>query len=135
MITDEQLAEWESLAGAATAGPWTYEDGNVFCGPIADARHEALMAKVKAWKPGAKAGPPTPVDPRELVAQIPQENPDVSANEVFIAASREAVPALVAALREARALLRDVDVWQRDVQELMPDGMRARIDAVLGSRE
>ena len=53
----------------------------------------------------------------------------------FIAEARTALPAALKALREARALLRDVDVWQRDVQELMPDGMRARIDAVLGSRE
>ena len=45
--TDEQLATLAALARAATPGPWREDDCNVFCGPMADARTDAIMAKIE----------------------------------------------------------------------------------------
>lgn len=45
--TDAQLAALAALAMAATPGPWREDDCNVFCGPMADARTDAIMAKIE----------------------------------------------------------------------------------------
>lgn len=77
MITDKQIAEWERLAGAATAGPWipwVVRDAD-------DPEGHWLATSSK---------------------HVPTSE-DAKVDAAFIAASREAVPALVAALREARA--------------------------------
>lgn len=130
-VTEQQLAEWERLAGAATAGPWRVTDyENVM---RADGRHIAF-------------------DDSDDGACVRESD------AAFIAASREAVPRLVAALREARAETKALRDWYREhvggkrlgdpsddarglsgfhtVSELPDtDELGPRIDAALGSRE
>lgn len=71
-ITDEQLAEWEALAEGATEGPWHVDD-------------------VLGWSIDGASG--------QYVAEVSGRH---DPNAEFIAASREAVPALVAEVRRLR---------------------------------
>jgi hypothetical protein len=81
-------------ADAATEGPWGYDDGNVFCEPLAHARRAAVVAYCDREPAARDPNATFDMDPHEPVASCPQDNPDVSANEEFIAAARTDVPAL-----------------------------------------
>ena len=80
-VSDEQLREWEALAAAARPGPWK-------------AKEESIPGECW-WIDAPECG----------VASVggfdvyPEKD---EADARFIASSREAVPALIAALREAR---------------------------------
>lgn len=71
--TEQQLAEWERLAGEATPGPWIWNR-----------------------------------DTRDLLPRLENEDGDrkelwwCDADDCFIAAARDAVPALVAEVRRLR---------------------------------
>lgn len=85
MMTDEQLQEWSVLAEAATPGPW--KSGWNWQDTISDGK--------SAWGEG-------PVHVGEKLSQVA---PQAIADAAFIAAAREAVPALVAEVRRLRAEL------------------------------
>lgn len=84
-ITEAELNEIEALGEAATKGPWAVRPMVNALGDPSD----CVIAK--------GAGNVT----------VAAEIEETSADAAFIAASREAVPRLVAALREARALLEE----------------------------
>lgn len=79
--TTEQLAEWRRLANAATAGPW--------------ARTETIHAESSVV---VEAFPLT----RPIARFVTDHTEYGRANAEFVAAARQAVPALVAALVESR---------------------------------
>lgn len=86
MITDEQLAEWERLATAATPGPWRWWTSNSFrrLSSDADMKDGGVLCAVVQHSDG---------------------HPDVfcsEADRAFIAAARTAVPALIEELRRLR---------------------------------
>lgn len=82
-MTSEELDALEALANAATPGPW--DAGTAFCCPD------------MGWVDG----------PNRMVCPVlepAKRTHTLDANDAeFIARAREAVPALIAALREARA--------------------------------
>lgn len=84
-MTDEQLQEWSVLAEAATPGPW--KSGWSW--------QDAINGGKSAWSEG-------PVHVGETLSQVA---PQAIADAAFIAAAREAVPALVAEVRRLRAEL------------------------------
>lgn len=91
MITDDKLREWEELADKATPGPWQACNGYSFPGAVIEGISEQHKVDVVVddgsydeWGTGV------------------QKKEDAS----FIAASREAVPALIAEVRELRAKLK-----------------------------
>lgn len=81
MVTEEQLAEWERLTEAATEGPWD------------------VMTR-EQWEEGF---PFCADGTNPYTFPVDIDAPDAA----FIAAAREAVPALVAEVRRLRALLED----------------------------
>lgn len=99
-ITDDQLGVWEDLAAAATDGPWwTTED-------LDDSSDSPAI--------GVAAGPSsgyasmvvvTPGDASYDAGEATAREADA----VFIAAARDAVPALVAEVRRLRAALGQTD--------------------------
>lgn len=85
MITAQQLDEWESLANQATEGPW-YKCGGILCTvnnggncKTCDPDNDCEERQVKLYKRN---------------------------NNVFCIAAREAVPALIALVRELQGELR-----------------------------
>lgn len=80
-ITEEQLAELERLAAAATSGTWKAELGNV--GTMCKPRHGRI----------------TPTFAAHIVGIAP-------ANAEYVAAAANAVPTLVAEVRALREVLR-----------------------------
>lgn len=96
-MTDEELKAIEALVEATTPGPWREDDCNIICGPLADARMAAVMAKIEG----------RPYDKEHIrfdafVATTQQRHEESDADARFIAAARTAVPALIAALRAER---------------------------------
>jgi hypothetical protein len=90
MISDAELNQIEERARAATEGPW-----EVFT--IASSAGESSRIFSDALGPAAD------------IAHIPMPWNGDGSNAAFIAAARTDVPALVAALREARGALREVE--------------------------
>lgn len=83
--TTQQLAEWEALADAATAGPWVWE-------------HDTMLTRSRpAEDPDMDFGHIIETDSGYYAPR--------SRDRAFIAAAREGWPATIAALREARAQL------------------------------
>jgi hypothetical protein len=89
MISDAELNQIEERARAATEGPW-----EVFT--IASSAGESSRIFSDALGPAAD------------IAHIPMPWNGDGSNAAFIAAARTDVPALVAALREARGVVREV---------------------------
>ncbi|MFI5755414.1 hypothetical protein [Streptomyces sp. NPDC051569] len=101
-LTDEALAEIEELAGAATPGPW-------FVRLLDDDKAMNLVAV--STVPDTGSGERWPrFDRREIVAATLVQSPDHvgvaderwDENARFVAAAREAVPALVAEIKRLR---------------------------------
>jgi hypothetical protein len=83
MLTDEQLAEWQALAEAATPGPWELRgDG------------DAIVAGPELVAFAAPVG----YSNSEIVFNTP-------ADAALMALSRTAIPALIAEVRRLRALV------------------------------
>lgn len=111
-MTDGELDRLQALADAATAGPWEYHDrGTNYDWDVTGPRCLDLSGYVKGmfWN-------------REDAA--------------FIAASREAVPALIAEVRRLREEnARSMDARLRH-EGIQPDGeMRATVSSVLAENE
>lgn len=113
-------------AEAATAGPWGWDDGNVFCKPLSDARHAAVVAYCEREPSARDPNASFDMDPRESVASCPQDNPDHDINQRFIAAARTDVPALcdrVEALERALRFAADkFDDLRTDLADVKTDG-------------
>ena len=117
-MTDARKAlveEAKRIDAASTPGPWGEDDGNVFCRPLADARHEACVAKVE--------GRPYEADHLAFdafVCTTEQRHPESDADATFIARARTLLPALATALEACEAerdlavsALREIgDRWQ-----------------------
>jgi hypothetical protein len=87
-LTEQQLAELEALADAATPGPWDSHDE---MGPstvvfVVGVKHCAVINALYAWWEG--------IGEKEAIS-----------NAAFVAASRAAVPALIAEVRRLNDLL------------------------------
>lgn len=82
MTATERLDQWAALADGATPAPWVIEHGRIWTEPPDPIRGEEIvsMSGSRAWMSDAE----------------------------FIAASREAVPALIAAVK---AVLDQCDRW------------------------
>ncbi len=113
-VSNDELDEWEALAGAATPGPW-------FERRLDDSYAASLVAVSTA--PGSGANERWPdFASGELVAgtlvQFPERYVDVAddrwdENARFIAVSREAVPRLIAEVRRLRAAQKTVEQRHR----------------------
>jgi hypothetical protein len=113
-VTEEELDAIEARANAATTGPWVlgyHGRGYTIC---CDA------------------------DGTTIVSAPDAQDEDLSEDEVFIAAARSDVPALIAELRAAREKLKGVagiaDKWRSAVDDgtWFADGYDADPDGVLG---
>ena len=86
MIDPKKIEEWKALTEAATPGPWSADDRDPKTGYLCG----AIVVQVPAV--GAR------VEGRGVIANVrhdgPRHRPD--ANAAFIAAAREALPALLA---------------------------------------
>lgn len=125
-VTAADLARWAALAEAATPGPWRAEHRHSYL-DATDDEHNDLGLEI--------VGPPE-ASGRGQFAR--------GADASFIAASREAVPALVAIVRELASALDEANVefgcsWCRgplqEDQSLLhaPDCPIARARALLGA--
>ena len=91
MITDNQLAEWERIANAATVGPWFSVGAPWGNGTLVNAGTEDPHGG------HAVCDTELMIDRSENIQGEPQCDAD------FIAAARTAVPALIAEVRRLRA--------------------------------
>lgn len=92
MITNEQLAEWKGLAEKATPGPWSKRNkvGYVYSD---DPQSSCVVAVCGDF----------------LDKELTRFNGDRwNADGDFIAASREAIPALIAEIERLKAALEDM---------------------------
>ncbi len=92
-ITQAQLDEWQALADAATPGTWRVESNTALVWGACDLDDQSSY------------GMGYPVASADLPPAWKKTNPtaeEMFANAAFIAASRTAVPALIAAFRESR---------------------------------
>jgi len=105
--TPEQRAEWTLLADAAGPGPWQHFEGDLEGKPASE-YVRTLLANREA--DGTSTGQlflvlgPNTVDPEngpEVVPALTGDGPYSEANAAFIAAARDAVPALLADLEAA----------------------------------
>lgn len=131
-VTDEQLTEWERLAETATEAPWSAAD-----------EHGLLEGAEPAWcvsrmRPGYEAMSETDGYLYDIAYTT---GTNEQADAEFIAAVREALPALIADLRESRAretaqatelaelghLIRTLTA-ESDAFEAERDGLQQRID-------
>lgn len=78
-VTDEQIAEWRRLSDAATSGPWRATSDGDWVGYVIAAKRRTTIAICEA-------------------SEVDMD---------FIAAAREAVPALLAEIERLRAATRD----------------------------
>lgn len=94
----------EALYKKTSPGPWGEDDCNIFSCPLADARHNAIIAKIE--------GKPFNKDALHLdgfVATTEQRHEQSDDDAAFITAIANAAPKLFAELRAARALLGDAE--------------------------
>ena len=90
MISNENLQQWRALADAATPGPWSAETGHGETGPNYIDSPSGVVAYVYDSYRGTL--------------------PNAEADAAFIAAAREAVPALLA---EVDRLRRELASYER----------------------
>jgi hypothetical protein len=94
------IDQLEALAKAATPGPWSHDDGNVFSFPLGQARHDAIRLKYSTTPPGDV---PIPEETGFIFGG--QENDNFDANAMFAcAASPDRMLAIIAELRTLRAM-------------------------------
>ena len=110
MIDPKKIEEWKALTEAATPGPWSADDRDPKTGYLCG----AIVVQVPAV--GAR------VEGRGVIANVrhdgPRHRPD--ANAAFIAAAREALPALLAEREEREALLGSaVSEWIAEREEML----------------
>ena len=116
-LTDARLAEMEALASDATPGPWK-------CG-----RYKL------AGDPAFEVVGPSSENRRLIVqtvvgdARCPEHTLQEQANAQFVAASREAVPALIAEVRRLRETLEAI-AKETGEQLLECDNARDRIELI-----
>ncbi len=94
-ITAEQIAEWKALAEKATEGPWT----------------TGQAGNLRVYGPDGSGVYSGPI----CEAIRTTQRPDIS----FIAASRTAVPALIAEVEKLRQALRKIERAQHSGDEIM----------------
>lgn len=103
MSSDSERATWKALAEGATEGPW--ETGRFFW-KVGSTRGMADEWWVSAEAAGA------------VIASAPEEAPPSTPNMAFIAAARQAVPALLADVERLEAALeREVAAGDRIATE------------------
>ena len=114
-MTDARKAlveEAKRIDAASTPGPWGEDDGNVFCRPLADARHEACVAKVE--------GRPYEADHLAFdafVCTTEQRHPESDADATFIARARTLMMELAVALEASERERDHADVRLAGVEE------------------
>lgn len=94
-MTDEQLAEWEALAEKATKGAWfivPYGDGDTFVVHSDDERRIFF--------------PPLPVGYSATAGSL-GDPAQIESDMKFIAASRTAIPSLIAEVKRLRGVVGD----------------------------
>lgn len=136
------LEDIERDAAAASEGPWSEDDGNVFSDPIVERILAPLMADIAGT--GRKVSADEDQRTRSaanfgIVAKCEQgsgpEWPDCDANATFIAHARTDVPYLCARVRELEAALEEaLEGWSESsawAGETDPYGDRPRVRAVL----
>ena len=119
-LTDERLAELERLCAEATPGPWRVRHLCSGCGPDDD-EGAGLGLEIE--------GPPQPWHEGQFAR---------AADAKFIAAARDALPAMIAevrALREENAALRWLakvvetsETWLKSKSGLQPKAILAALD-------
>jgi len=93
------LDKLETLAKAATPGPWTHDDGNVFSVPLGKPRKDAIE---RLFGQGDLSAKPLPDETGFIFGG--QENDNYDANAAFAcAANPSTVLALIQELRTLRA--------------------------------
>lgn len=129
-MTDEELTTLDALASAATAGPWQAAEGHTY----RDGRVEHTESFVRL--PGGDVA---------LAEEVvdPATGEPSNANAAFIAASREAVPALIAEVRRLRGALgyseQRVTMLRAELSEALDesrqalDALHTRCDALEGA--
>lgn len=106
-VPPAQVAAWERLAAAATAGPWEWARDY----QMSDGRHWCLIhpgnhARTVNWRTVLLATEAT-----DFAAQPLDADPDLR----FIAAARTAVPALCAEVRRLRTQLAECEAHCSDL--------------------
>lgn len=105
------LSEIEALAAKATPGPWEWTkhgELNAASAPLPDRWSDIVL-----WENGE------PVSGARIIETDGGVYPPRGLDREFIAAAREAVPALAAALRIAVAALRVRGITQHDADEAL----------------
>ena len=115
-LSESDLTEWERLAAAATPGPWLLDRYGVVY--IDEATIRAAGGR---WLIRAQIA---------AILGIPDDLPEghVEKNAAFISASRVALPALVAEVREARAQEKGLAALSTHLQSEL-DAIRCRAEA------
>jgi len=122
MIGVEKRAEWKSLADAATEGPWYWRNTqDVY---LFGARSRVVMAFNRM---GMQRAQPVFRGKDDLLYPAGKENINGFADAAFIAAAREAVPALLADAAEWEESSAN---WQTLYQQAKAEAQRLR-DGVL----
>ncbi len=104
MTAPVDLDAIEARAAAATEGPWTSDDGNVFSGPLSDERDAIIMRRLAGEDiphPDRAGGYESA--PLGYVCGAMQCQPNTDADENFIREARTDVPAMAREIRELRA--------------------------------
>jgi hypothetical protein len=93
-MTREELEAIRKRCEAATPGPWSEDDGNIFSEELSAQRHEAIVRRLAGSKephPDGGLG-----QPMGFIASTTQEQPNFDADADFIAHARTDVPKLLA---------------------------------------
>lgn len=164
LVAEEQLAEWGRLANEASPGPWSIDDvvahsRNWPCDCSDDRQADLLEHLGEPWELESRIDEymvtdaiciewPDDVIPERpaVISALPPECCGWSHNEgggylalrradaEFIMAAREAIPALLAALRAAAPGREVVEAACAHVDQPGEDSYRALIDAVCAYR-
>lgn len=124
ILTDEFLADLEAKADAATSGPWTHDDGNIFSKPLSSARHAAIADAIKNstafeqddWEDG-------------FIAKCDQDLANFEADSEFIAAANPTtIKALVAEVRRLKTaehssamILDEIASWLSEMSDVVEE--------------
>src|SRR5262245_5590801 len=130
-MTDDELSKLEALAGAAFKGPWRYGRFTVECERHeyedcpGEGRHDVVRVEAPHENPESREEPQAVAD---VLCDVPGLERFAQANGEFIAAAREAVPRLVAALRAERAAHEtartDLNQLRIDMQQISTEDER-----------
>lgn len=124
----DAIAKLRKLLEQATPGPWVEDDGNVFSAPISNANYELRSLARRDSKPQSPQG----YDGE--VAKCSQQLPNFAADAEFIAAMRNALPALldlVEAAEEMRKFIPANRTWALGSKMTDYDAKRAALAMAL----